>query len=89
MARSVFPKGLKLEPGAVFEAKDPASGAPVQFKILSASDTTASVRLLHPLVGRDIEYRSRSSSVRDAAAKGGPPPIPGVVELDPDEMSET
>jgi FKBP-type peptidyl-prolyl cis-trans isomerase SlyD len=89
MARSVFPKGLKVEPGAVFEGKDPASGAPVHFKILSANATTASVRLLHPLVGRDIEYQVTVLSVRDAAAKGGPPPIPGVVELDPDEMNET
>src|SRR3954469_23995660 len=33
MPRSAFPKGLKVERGAVFEAKDPVSGAPVHFKI--------------------------------------------------------
>lgn len=89
MARSAFPKGVKIAPGAVFEGKDPASGAPVHFKILSATETSASVRLMHPLVGRDIEYQVTVLAVRDPAAKGGPPPIPGVVELDPDEMSET
>lgn len=89
MARSVFPKGVKIAPGAVFEGKDPGSGAPVHFKILSATETSASVRLMHPLVGRDIEYQVTVLAVRDPAAKGGPPPIPGVVELDPDEMSET
>jgi FKBP-type peptidyl-prolyl cis-trans isomerase SlyD len=89
MARGVFPKGLKIVPGAVFEGKDPVSGAPVHFKILSANETSASVRLMHPLVGRDIEYQVTVLAVRDAAAKGGPPPIPGIVELDPDEISET
>ena len=88
MARSVFPAGMKIEPGAVFEAKDPASGAPVQFKIISATATSASVRLMHPLVGRDIEYQVTVLAVREAGVQSGPPPIPGVVELDPDEMNE-
>jgi FKBP-type peptidyl-prolyl cis-trans isomerase SlyD len=89
MARGVFPAGMKIEPGAVFEAKDPTSGAPVHFKIIAATATTASVRLLHPLVGRDIEYQVTVLAVRDAADKSGrPPPIPGVVELDPDEVNE-
>lgn len=89
MARGVFPKGVKIEPGAVFEAKDPASGAPVHFKVISADAASASVRLLHPLVGRDLEYQVTVLAVRDPAAKGGPPPIPGVVELDPDEVNES
>jgi FKBP-type peptidyl-prolyl cis-trans isomerase SlyD len=89
MALNVFPKGLKIEPGAVFEAKDPASGAPVHFKILSATDAVAKVRLMHPLVGRDIEFRVTVFAVRDPSMASGPPPIPGIVELDPDEMSES
>lgn len=90
MARSVFPKGAKLEVGEIFEAKDPASGAPVRFKILSAGGATTKVRLLHPLVGRDIEYRVKVLAVRQAGAVGNrPPPVPGMVELDPDEMSES
>ena len=48
----------------------------------------ANVRLLHPLVGRDIEYRVTVLAVRDPGATSGPPPIPGVVELDPDELNE-
>jgi FKBP-type peptidyl-prolyl cis-trans isomerase SlyD len=89
MARGVFPAGLKIEPGAVFEAKDPASGVPVHFKILSANETVAKVRLMHPLVGRDIEYRVTVLAVRDPSTSSGPPPIPGVVELDPDEINES
>jgi FKBP-type peptidyl-prolyl cis-trans isomerase SlyD len=88
MARSVFPAGAKIEPGAIFEAKDPASGAPIQFKVISATAQVANVRLMHPLVGRDIEYRVTVLAVRDAAATGRPPPVPGVVELDPDELAE-
>jgi FKBP-type peptidyl-prolyl cis-trans isomerase SlyD len=89
MARSVFPAGSKLEPGATFEAKDPASGAPVRLKILTVKDSVASVRLLHPLVGRDIEYSVKVLAVRDPSAAGHrPPPVPGVVELDPDELPE-
>jgi len=89
MPRSVFPKGVKLEAGAVFQAKDPTSGAPISFKVISATESTAQVRLLHPLAGRDIEFRVTVLAVRDpSAAAGGPPPIPGLVELDPDEMQE-
>jgi len=89
MARSVFPEGTKLDPGAVFEAKDPTSGAPVRFKILSVGDAAAKVRLLHPLVGRDIEFRVKVLAVRDPSVPGNrPPPVPGMVELDPDELPE-
>jgi len=89
MARSVFPKGAQLDPGAIFEAKDPTSGAPVRFKILSVDGAAAKVRLLHPLVGRDIEFRVKVLAVRDASAPGNrPPPVPGMVELDPDENPE-
>ena len=90
MARSAFPNGTKLVPGAVFEAKDPASGTPVRFKILSVDDAAAKVRLLHPLVGRDIEFRVKVLAVRDSSTPGNrPPPVPGMVELDPDEMPES
>lgn len=89
MARGLFPKETKLEPGAIFEAKDPTSGAPVRFKILSVNAAAAKVRLLHPLAGRDIEFRVKVLAVRDPSAPGNqPPPVPGMVELDPDELAE-
>jgi FKBP-type peptidyl-prolyl cis-trans isomerase 2 len=86
MPRSSFPKAAKLESGAEFEAKDPSSGTPVRFRILSLDGEVAKVRLLHPLVGRDIEYRVKVLSVRDGKSRGGPPPPPGVVELDLDDV---
>jgi FKBP-type peptidyl-prolyl cis-trans isomerase 2 len=62
----------------------------VRFTILSASGAITKVRLLHPLVGRDIEYRVKVLAVRQSDAAGNrPPPVPGMVELDPDEMSES
>jgi FKBP-type peptidyl-prolyl cis-trans isomerase SlyD len=90
IARDGFPPGTKLEAGAVFEAKDPASGAPIRFKILSLNNAGASVRLLHPLAGRDIEFRIKVLAVRDSSAPADrPPPVPGVIELDPDELSDS
>lgn len=88
MPRGAFPSGAKLEGGATFEGKDPALGSPVRFKILSVSGDVAKVRLLHPLVGRDLEYRVKVLAVRDPNIRGVPPPVPGVVELDPEEIQE-
>jgi FKBP-type peptidyl-prolyl cis-trans isomerase SlyD len=90
MPRNAFPAGTDLKPGTVFQGKDPASGTPVQFKVISADAKAARVRLLHPLADRDIEYKVTVLAVRDPRTQGSaPPPIPGVVELDPDEMSES
>ena len=88
MPCSGFPNGAPLAPGSVFEGKDPALGSQVRFKILSVNGDMAKVRLLHPLVGRDIEYRVKVLAVRDPAVRNVPPPVPGVVELDPEEILE-
>ena len=88
MPRGAFPKGSKLEPGTVFEAKDPTSGASVRFKFLSVDGERARVRLLHPLVGRDIEFQVKVLRVSEPG-RTTPPPPPGVVELDPDELQES
>ena len=83
-----FPAGMPLAPGSVFEGKDPALGSQVRFKILSVTDNVAKVRLLHPLVGRDIQFRVKVLAVRDPSVRNVPPPVPGVVELDPEEILE-
>ncbi|MES1206658.1 MAG: FKBP-type peptidyl-prolyl cis-trans isomerase [Pseudomonadota bacterium] len=90
MPRSAFPAGTDVKPGSVFQAKDPATGTPVTFKVLGADANQARVRLLHPLADRDIEFRVTVLAVRDPRTQGSsPPPIPGLVELDPDEMAES
>jgi FKBP-type peptidyl-prolyl cis-trans isomerase SlyD len=82
MPRKDFPKDAKLESGSVFEAKSP-KGEPLRLKIVSATSDTVKARLLHPLVGRDIAFRVKVLAVSDPTR---PPPAPGVVELDPEDL---
>jgi FKBP-type peptidyl-prolyl cis-trans isomerase 2 len=84
MARRDFPKDAKLDPGSVFEAKSP-NGEPLRLKIVSATADKVQARLLHPLVGRDLTFRVKVLSVSDPRR---PPPAPGVVELDPDDLKD-
>ena len=63
----------------------------MSFKVVSLSNQNVTVRLLHPLVGRDLEFRVKVLSVEDPKAgrpPGAPPPPPGVVELDLEEVEE-
>jgi len=88
MARGDFPAGATPKPGLVFEAKGPR-GEAVAFKVVSASDKNVTVRLLHPLVGRDLEFRVKVLSVEDPKRAAAAPPLPpGVVELEMDELEE-
>ena len=84
LARSEFPKGAKLEAGAVFGARSP-TGEPIHLKVVSVEGDTIKARLLHPLVGRDLQFRVKVLSVEDPSR---PPPPPGVAELDVDEISD-
>ena len=84
MPRREFPKDAKLEPGSVFEAKSP-TGEALRLKIVSATSAQVKARLLHPLVGRDLAFRVKVLSVSDPHV---PPPAPGVLELDPEDLKE-
>jgi FKBP-type peptidyl-prolyl cis-trans isomerase SlyD len=83
LSRRDFPDKAKLEAGAIFEAKSP-TGEPVRLKLVSVTGSTVKARLLHPLVGVDIEFRAKVLSV----TRSTPPPPPGVEELDADEIQE-
>jgi FKBP-type peptidyl-prolyl cis-trans isomerase 2 len=89
MARAEFPAGATPKAGLVFQAKS-ARGDAINFKVVSADEQKITVRLLHPLVGRDLEFRVKVLSVDDPlrAAPGAPPLPPGVVELEMDEVEE-
>jgi hypothetical protein len=54
--------------------------------VLSVDGDHTQVRLLHPLVGRDIEFRVKVLDVR--SAKSAPPPPPDAVELDVEEIQD-
>ena len=54
--RSHFPSTEALEPGKLFEAKDPAGHA-ISFKVTEIRGDEVLVRLHHPLAGKNIRYR--------------------------------
>jgi FKBP-type peptidyl-prolyl cis-trans isomerase 2 len=88
MARREFPSTLTPKVGLVFQAKGP-HGEEVSFKVIEATPDKVAVRLLHPLVGRDLEFKVKVLSVTDPRHPPEAPPLPpGVVELELDEIKE-
>jgi FKBP-type peptidyl-prolyl cis-trans isomerase 2 len=85
--RNEFPAEAKLEVGAKFEAKGPA-GTPVNLEVVKLDGDKVVARVLHPLAGKDLEFKVKVLSVRPP-----PPPVPErganaeVMELDPDPES--
>ena len=79
LPRKEFPAGEKLDVGRVFEAKGP-NGQPVTFKIVSASAEKVTVRFLHPLQGKDLEFYVKVLMIDDPQARKreglAPPPLP-------------
>ena len=90
MARKDFPADATPAVGAVFEARTGGRAEPVAFKVVAVTKDNVTVRFLHPLVGRDIEFKVKVLAVDDPKARkpGAPPPVPGVVELDLEEVQE-
>jgi FKBP-type peptidyl-prolyl cis-trans isomerase 2 len=72
--KAEFPKDAKVEVGARFEAKSP-QGTPVTLEVLSSDDTSISARVVHPLAGKDLEFKVKVLSVRPP-----PPPVPKSVD---------
>lgn len=86
LPRSSFPKDAQLAAGHLFAAKAP-DGAPIAMKILSINEQTVTVRLLHPLAGKDLEFRVKVLGVT-APGTAPPPPPDAVPEVDLDEIRE-
>jgi FKBP-type peptidyl-prolyl cis-trans isomerase SlyD len=81
--RSSFPKDAALEVGARFEAKGP-HGTPVTLQVLSLDADEVTARVVHPLAGKDLEFR-----VKVLAVRRPPPPVPTappaeLLEVEPD-----
>lgn len=88
MPRRDFPGGKMPAIGVVFAAKGP-SGEPIQFKVIATTGDKVTVRLMHPLVGRDLTYRVKILSIDPPSRPGAAPPLPpGVVETDLEEVTE-
>jgi FKBP-type peptidyl-prolyl cis-trans isomerase 2 len=54
--RTNFPANEDVKPGKPFEAKD-ASGNPIRFKVTKVDGDKVTVRLDHPLAGKDIRFK--------------------------------
>ena len=79
--RSLFPKEAKVEKGELFEAKDP-QGRPLKLEVQTIDGDQITARAVHPLAGKDVEFRVKILSVRPP-----PPPVPpGPAELAPDDI---
>ena len=88
MRTSDFPDGKLPAVGLVFAAKS-ATGDPVQFKVIAAAADRVTVRLMHPLVGRDLTFRVKILSIDPPGRPGAAPPLPpGVVETDMEEVTD-
>jgi FKBP-type peptidyl-prolyl cis-trans isomerase 2 len=71
--RASFPAETKVEVGARFEAKSP-QGSPVNLEVVSIDAETITARVVHPLAGKDLEFKVKVISVRPP-----PPPVPSSV----------
>jgi len=69
--RKEFPESAALEIGTSFQAKS-EEGQDVILKIEKSDDESVTVRLVHPLAEKDIEYDFEILAVTDPT----PPPLP-------------
>lgn len=68
--RASFPAETKVEVGARFEAKSP-QGTPLALEVASVEGETITAKVVHPLAGKDVEFKVKVLSVRPP-----PPPVP-------------
>lgn len=92
MLKKEFPATEKLDVGRQFAAKGP-DGKPIEFKIVKVTGNDVMVRFLHPLSGKDLEFRVKVLGIDDPKSKRresvAPPPPPAAaldVELEPEEV---
>jgi FKBP-type peptidyl-prolyl cis-trans isomerase 2 len=70
--RREFPENDPPTVGRIYEARSAADEKPLQFKIVTVADPEVTVRFLHPLGDRDIEYYVRVVAIEPR----DPPPLP-------------
>ena len=90
LPRKEFPAGEKLDSGRVFQAKGP-TGQPVTFQIIGVTDEKVTVRFLHPLQGKDLEFYVKVLMIDDPRARRreglAPPPPPAEAVVADDDGS--
>lgn len=70
--KNEFPGGALPEKGARFQAKGP-NGQPLIFEVISKTDASCTVQLLHPLHDVEVQYTVTVVAARRANV---PPPAP-------------
>jgi FKBP-type peptidyl-prolyl cis-trans isomerase SlyD len=86
--RKEFPKDAKLQQGMVFQAKGP-QGEPVSFKVVKVGPDQVTVRFMHPLVGKDLQFKVKVLMIDDPKARKRAvtiPPVPAEALLNPDDI---
>lgn len=81
--RSSFPADEMIEPGRVFAAHATA-GADVELKVQSVDGDQVTVRLIHPLIHKTLEFNVRVTAIEDPVGhvrEHLPPPPPPVAAL--------
>ena len=76
--RGEFPPDEPLQPGRIFEAHT-AGGEPVRFRVEKVADQCVTVRFLHPLAEKDLEYRMKVLAIVD---RNPPPPPASALGID-------
>jgi FKBP-type peptidyl-prolyl cis-trans isomerase SlyD len=89
LKRKDFPPDAKIEKGLLFEAKGP-HGQPLNFKVIEVTADDVTVRLLHPLMGKDLEFYVKVIVIDDPQAKkresvAPPPPPAAALGLKPED----
>ncbi|HEY3358877.1 MAG TPA: FKBP-type peptidyl-prolyl cis-trans isomerase [Polyangia bacterium] len=89
LRRKDFPADAKVEKGLLFEAKG-QGGLPLNFKVIEAKGDDVTVRLLHPLMGKDLEFYVKVLVIDDPQARkresvAPPPPPAAALGLKPEE----
>jgi FKBP-type peptidyl-prolyl cis-trans isomerase SlyD len=80
--RAEFPKDAKIAVGDRFEAKGP-TGTPVTLHVTDVNAETVTAKVVHPLAGKDIEFRVKVVSVKPPLPKK-----PAIEEIEPDADSK-
>jgi FKBP-type peptidyl-prolyl cis-trans isomerase SlyD len=83
--RASFPKDAKLEVGERFEAKGP-TGTPVTLRVTAVDGETVTAQVVHPLAGKDVEFKVKVVSVKPPIPTKPAPPI-SLEEIEPEPSS--
>jgi len=80
--RAEFPKAAKIAKGDRFEAKGP-TGTSVTLRVIAVDEKTITAQVVHPLAGKEIEFKVKILSVKPPLPKKAP-----IEEIEPDAESK-